>query len=75
MGTHDHEGGWGWGQSEGNPQRNLTVWKARSDRFRQESPGSSMLIFELENKQRRCWFSYFNIGLVHNVPFDPFEKK
>lgn len=39
-----------------NPLGNLTDWKERSDRLRPESWGSSMLIFELANRQRRCYF-------------------
>ena len=52
---------------------NLTVWKARSHRFHPESSGSSRLIFEVKNKQRRwCYFSKFKIGLVHYYFIWPF---
>lgn len=61
---------WGGQKEKGILKENLTVWKAKSDRFCQESPGSSRLIFWIgEEAKKVLYFPYF-----HNISFDPFDK-
>ncbi|XP_019449382.1 PREDICTED: uncharacterized protein LOC109352051 [Lupinus angustifolius] len=53
---------------------NLTVWKARSQRFHPESQGYSRLIIELKNKQRRKLWTCASAMYCSSHPFCLFMR-